>query len=169
MALKKQSITPRFSLILHNIRSTQNVGAIFRTGDGAGVDMVFLSGYTPTPLDKFNRSNTKIAKTALGAEKSVSWEHHKSPTTLIRKLKKEGVRIIGVEQSARSVSYTAWKPHAPIAVIFGNEVLGVSKQLLALCDEVVEIPMHGGKESLNVSVAAGIILFKAAETLTPSE
>lgn len=166
MPLKKGLPPPRFSLILHNIRSTQNVGAIFRTGDGAGVDAVFLSGYTPTPVDKFNRPNAKIAKTALGAEKSVPWKYYKTPTALIKRLKKEGVRIVGIEQSVHSIPYTTWNPRAPTALILGNEVLGISKQLLALCDEVVEIPMHGGKESLNVSVAAGIILFKAAETLT---
>ncbi len=154
------------SIILHNIRSAQNVGAIFRTADAAGVGKIYLTGYTPTPLDRFGRTDGKIAKTALGAELSVAWESCKNISALIKKLKKSKVDIVAAEQSPRAISYAKWRPKFPIAVIFGNEVLGVSPLLLKQCDEVVEIPMRGEKESLNVSVAAGIILFKAAESLT---
>jgi tRNA G18 (ribose-2'-O)-methylase SpoU len=165
MKEKKEVLHPEISLILHNIRSAQNVGAIFRTADAAGVGKIYLTGYTSAPLDRFGRADGKIAKTALGAEKTIPWEPHKNPGVLIKKLKKEGVRIAAVEQSPDSVSYTKWKPCFPLALILGNEVRGIPKSLQRVCDEVVEIPMHGEKESLNVSVAVGIILFKAAEYL----
>lgn len=155
-----------FSIILHNIRSAQNVGAIFRTADAVGVKKIYLTGYTPAPLDRFGRADSKIAKTALGAEKTISWESCKSVGALIKRLKKSSVCIVAGEQSPRAVSCTAWKPKFPLAVILGNEVLGVSSAILRVCDEIVEIPMRGEKESLNVSVAAGIILFKASESLT---
>ena len=156
----------QFFIILHNIRSAQNVGAIFRTADAVGVEKIYLTGYTPAPLDRFGRADSKIAKTALGAEKSVSWESCKSVGALIKRLKKNGVRIVAGEQSSNAVSCTRWKPKFPLAIILGNEVLGVSPAILRVCDEVVEIPMRGKKESLNVSVAAGILLFKASESLT---
>lgn len=155
-----------FSIILHNIRSAQNVGAIFRTADAMGIGKIYLTGYTPAPLDRFGRTDSKIAKTALGAEKTVSWESCKSVGALIKRLKKDGVHVVAGEQSPRAVSCTAWKPKFPLAIILGNEVLGVSSAILRVCDEIVEIPMRGEKESLNVSVAAGIILFKASESLT---
>lgn len=156
----------QFFIILHNIRSAQNVGAIFRTADAVGVEKIYLTGYTPAPLDRFGRVDSKIAKTALGAEKSVPWESCKSVGALIKRLKKNSVCIVAGEQSSNAVSCTKWKPKFPLAIILGNEVLGVSPAILRVCDEVVEIPMRGEKESLNVSVAAGILLFKASESLT---
>jgi len=158
--------TPRISVILHDIRSAENVGAIFRTSDAAGVQKLYLTGYTPAPLDRFGRPNSKVAKAALGAELSVSWEACKSPNALIKRLKKQHVKVVAAEQSPRATPYAKWKSAFPVAILFGNEVSGVSPALLKQCDEVVEIPMHGKKESLNVSVAAGVILFKAAESLT---
>lgn len=154
------------SLILHNIRSAQNVGAIFRTADAAGVGKIYLTGYTPTPIDRFGRAEAKITKTALGAEKSIPWESFKTAAPLIKKLKKEGTQVVAVEQASDSVPYTTWKPAIPLALILGNEVKGISSSLLKLCDRIVEIPMRGEKESLNVSVAAGIVLFRATEYLT---
>lgn len=156
----------QFFIILHNIRSAQNVGAIFRTADAVGVEKIYLTGYTPAPIDRFGRVDSKIAKTALGAEKSVPWESCKSVGALIKRLKKNSVCIVAGEQSSNAVSCTRWKPKFPLAIILGNEVLGVSPAILRVCDEVVEIPMRGKKESLNVSVAAGILLFKASESLT---
>ena len=155
-----------FFIILHNIRSAQNVGAIFRTADAVGVEKIYLTGYTPAPLDRFGRVDSKIAKTALGAEKTIPWESCKSVGALIKRLKKNSVHVVAGEQSPSAVSCTKWKPKFPLAIILGNEVLGVSSAILRACDEVVEIPMRGAKESLNVSVAAGIILFKASESLT---
>lgn len=160
--------SPRISIILHNIRSSENVGSIFRTADAAGVGKIYLTGYTPTPLDRFGRPNGKVAKAALGAEGSVPWESRKSIGALIKRLKGEGIEIVGAEQSSRATLYTKWNPKPPVVIIFGNEVAGISVALLKQCDTVVEIPMRGKKESLNVSVAAGIILFKAAESLTGS-
>lgn len=164
-------------LILHNIRSLHNVGSIFRTGDAAGVKKIYLTGYTPAPIDRFGKIRPQIAKTALGAEKFVEWEHYKNISTLIEKLKKEKFNLIAVEQSPKSTNYKKLKPRFPIALIFGNEVRGLSKKILKKCDKVIEIPMQGKmvrqvhhpknihpdqrrrKESLNVSVAAGIVLF----------
>lgn len=151
--------TVRIAALFHNVRSTYNVGALFRTGDGAGVSTIYLSGYTPTPLDHFGRERKDISKTALGAEKTVAWEYIKNPRTLARRLKAEGWEIVGVEQDERSVDYRSFAPAALSLFIFGNEVRGISPALRTECDRLIEIPMHGAKESLNVSVAAGIILF----------
>ncbi len=147
------------AVLLHNIRSTHNVGSIFRTADAAGVSRVYLSGYTPTPTDRFGRAQKDIAKTALGAEAYVPWEHYVSPARLISKLRKEGWSVVGVEQDARAHDYRTFRVKGKTMLVFGNEVLGISKDLREKCDALIEIPMHGKKESLNVSVAAGIILF----------
>lgn len=147
------------AVLLHNIRSTHNVGSVFRTADASGVSRVYLSGYTPAPVDRFGRAQKDIAKTALGAERYIPWEHHASSSRLISRLKKEGWHIVGVEQDARARDYRKSKTMKKTVFVFGNEVLGISKDLRKKCDALVEIPMHGKKESLNVSVAAGIILF----------
>ncbi|HEY4526943.1 MAG TPA: TrmH family RNA methyltransferase [Candidatus Paceibacterota bacterium] len=147
--------------LFHNVRSTYNVGALFRTGDGAGVSKIFLSGYTPTPLDRFGRERKDISKTALGAEKTVSWEYAKEPNTIIDRLRTEGWEIVGVEQDRTSRDYRSYKPTRSTLFIFGNEVRGLSLPLRAQCDRLIDIPMRGRKESLNVSVTAGIILFSA--------
>lgn len=151
-------------LILHNIRSAQNVGSIFRTADAVGVSKIYLTGYTPAPLDRFGREVGGIAKAALGAERSVSWECAKNPTRLIRRFKKEGVRVIALEQSTQAQDYRRARLAGPTAVILGNELRGVSKALLRECDAVFHIPMRGKKESLNVSVAAGVFLFSLCES-----
>ncbi len=147
------------AVLLHDIRSTHNVGSIFRTADAAGISRVYLTGYTPTPTDRFGRARKDIAKTALGAEKFLPWEHHVSASRLITKLKKEGWHIVGVEQDARAHDYRTFKPKGNTVFVLGNEVLGISKDVRKKCDTLIEIPMHGKKESLNVSVAAGIIFF----------
>ena len=147
------------AVLLHNIRSTHNVGSIFRTSDAAGVSSIFLSGYTSIPIDRFGRPQKDIAKTALGAENTIPWKYFKTPQKLISDLKKEGWTIVGVEQDKRSIDYRTFKSEGKTVYIFGNEVLGISPSLRKICDSMVEIPMHGKKESLNVSVAAGIILF----------
>ena len=147
------------AMLLHNIRSAHNVGAIFRTADAAGVKKIYLSGYTPTPVDRFGRPSKEIGKTALGGELSVQWEYMKNPASVISKLKKDGWQIVGVEQDARAINYKEFKMSGPTLIILGNEVRGISKSLRDKCDTLVEIPMHGKKESLNVSVAAGIVLF----------
>ena len=151
------------ALLLHDIRSAHNVGSIFRTADAAGVLKVYLSGYTPRPLDRFERVQKDIAKTALGAEKFLSWEYQKSPATIISKLRNDGWNIVAIEQDKRSIEYRTYKIKKPTLFILGNEVSGVRRSLLKKCDAVIEIPMHGKKESLNVSVAAGVILFSVRE------
>ena len=147
------------SVLLHNIRSAHNVGSIFRTSDAAGVSRVYLSGYTPTPIDRFGRIQKDIAKTALGAEKTVPWEYRLSPKSLLQEFKNTGGTVAGIEQDPRSISYRAFTHHSPVLVLLGNEVRGLSPSLRRACDTLLEIPMHGKKESLNVSVAAGIILY----------
>jgi 23S rRNA (guanosine2251-2'-O)-methyltransferase len=147
-------------LLLHNIRSVYNVGAIFRTADAVGVTKIYLSGYTPTPVDRFNNPRKDFAKSALGSEKIVPYEYMKSPGTLISRLKKEGVEIISIEQSKNSIDYKKVKPGGRCLIVFGNEVSGISKTILDKSDVIAEIPMKGKKESLNVSVSAGIILYR---------
>lgn len=147
-------------LILNDIRSVENVGAIFRTADAAGVSKIYLCGYTPTPLDRFGRKRKDIAKSALGAEEFVAWEQKKSVLPLIAKLKKEGFQIIAIEQDEKSVDYKKVKTKNKNAFIVGAEVTGIPKNILNKCDTIAEIPMKGKKESLNVSVATGIALFR---------
>lgn len=150
----------QISLILHDIRSAQNVGAIFRTADACGVDKIYLTGYTPAPVDQFERSNSKVAKAALGAEKNIEWEKIESISGVIDQLKKGGVQLIAIEQSPSSVDYKKVELRKPTCFLLGNEVDGLSAEILAKCDLIAEIPMVGKKESLNVSVSAGIALFR---------
>jgi len=154
----------KMAVLLHNIRSAHNVGSIFRTADAAGVDTVYLSGYTPLPIDRFGRPQTDIAKTALGAEISIPWKGAKSVISTIRTLKKEGWQVVGVEQDTSAMDYRSLEVSQPTLFILGNEVRGLSRPLCNACDVLIEIPMHGKKESLNVSVAAGVILFQARGT-----
>lgn len=159
-------------LILHNIRSLHNVGAIFRTADGAGVKKIYLTGYTPSPYDLFGPPagglRKDFAKTALGAEKFVNWEKQKNIATLINRLKKEKIFVISLEQSPRAVPHNQFTSiyrskltkYSGIALIVGNEVRGLSSAILKKSDAIIEIPMYGKKESLNVSVATGIALFE---------
>lgn len=154
--MKKREV----SVLLHNIRSTHNVGSIFRTSDALGVNKIYLSGYTPTPIDKFNRPRKDIAKVSLGAEKTIIWEYVEDPKKLIKNLKKNKWEIVGLEQTADSFDYKKFKPKNNFLFVLGEEVNGIQKEILKLCDEIVEIPMKGEKESLNVSVAFGVALFR---------
>lgn len=146
-------------VLLHNIRSAHNVGSIFRTADGAGVTEIILSGYTPCPVDRFGRPQKDIAKTALGAERTVPWRYVQTPAPAIRKMKQAGVHVVGIEQDERSIDYRSFKEAGATLYLLGNEVRGLSAALRSVCDTLIEIPMHGSKESLNVSVAAGVALF----------
>ena len=149
------------AVLLHNIRSAHNVGSIFRTADAAGVAKIYLSGYTPTPVDRFNRSQKEIAKTALGAQEFIPWEQVKNLKSQISKLKSGGWQIVGVEQDKKARDYRAFKPERSTLLIFGNEVRGLSRSLRNSCDDLIQIPMFGKKESLNIATTAGIILFSA--------
>jgi 23S rRNA (guanosine2251-2'-O)-methyltransferase len=149
-------MTKEFYVICDNIRSLENIGSIFRTSDALGVAKIYLcgiSGKTPaweTGLHK------KIAKTALGAEKTVLFEYYKNTSKLIDKLKERKINIIALEQSKKAIEYTKFNPKFPLALIVGNEVEGVSKKILKKCDKIIFLPMLGQKESLNVSVAFGV-------------
>ncbi len=159
--------TPYFMVaILNNIRSSYNVGSIFRTADAAGVEKIYLCGITPGPRDKYGRINQKLAKVALGAELSVPHEYCKSAAALIKKLKKEGYKILALEQHKRSMNIFTQlvdfrSPQAKKCVlILGGEIKGLPASILKNADKILEIPQKGKKESLNVSVAFGIAIFQ---------
>jgi tRNA G18 (ribose-2'-O)-methylase SpoU len=147
-------------IILDNIRSTHNVGSIFRTADALGVSKIVLCGTTPAPVDRFGRDRSDISKVALGAEKNLVWKYEKSTLTAINKLKKDGYQIIAVEQAENSVDYKKVKITSKVAFVMGEEVSGLSPSILKQVDIIAEIPMRGEKESLNVSVAFGVALFR---------
>lgn len=150
-------------LILDNIRSNFNVGSIFRIADCAGIAKIFLAGTTPAPLDRFGREVGEIKKVALGAEKNIAWEKVSTILSLVKKLKKENFEIISLEQSDDSTDYKKYKPNKNFALVVGNEVDGVSKKVLDVSDKMIEIKMEGKKESLNVSIATAVALFRILE------
>ena len=140
--------------LLDNIRSTYNVGSIFRTSDGAMIEKLILTGYTPHPPKK------EILKTALGSTESVVWEYIKDPLEAVLDLKKQGFKIAALELTEKSRQYyEVFINEFPMCLIVGNEITGVSQSLLDLCDFTLEIPQYGIKQSLNVSVAYGISIF----------
>ena len=141
-------------LIAQNIRSLFNVGSLFRCADVFGVKKVYLCGYTGFP------PRQQIFKTALGADEWVAWERHWQTHLLIKKLKKQGIRIVVLETGKKSQPLPKFKPRFPLALVVGSETGGVSKKILALTDDIVKIPMLGKKESLNVAVAAAIALYQ---------
>jgi len=147
-------------LILPNIRSALNVGAIFRTADAVGINKIYLTGYTPRPTDKFNRIQKDITKSALGAETWVDWEYRKIIIPLLTFLKKKGYQIIAIEQDERATDYRKLKITGKVAFVLGSEVEGLAKKSLAKCNNIIYIPMYGRKESLNISVACGVALFR---------
>ena len=150
-------------LVLENIRSAQNVGAIFRTADAIGVQKIYLTGYTPAPIDKFGRPQKEIAKTALGAEKTISWEQVPETASLLVRLKQEGFLTVAVEKVSGAMDYKTLETPNKVAFIFGNEVEGVLLATLGSSDSVIAIPMRGMKESLNVATTAGIVLFRVLD------
>jgi tRNA G18 (ribose-2'-O)-methylase SpoU len=152
--------TREIAVLLHDIRSVHNVGSIFRTADALGIAKIYLSGFTPTPKDRFGRDRRDVAKVSLGAEKSIDWEEVPDPIKLIKELKKKKYKIISIEQSEKSKDYKKVKVETPTLFILGSEVEGISKEILSLSDVIAEIPMKGKKESLNVSVSFGVALFR---------
>ncbi len=142
-------------VILDNIRSIHNVGSIFRTSDSFLIEKIIISGYTATP------ENSRMEKTALGSSDSVDWEYSEDIIETIKKLQKKDVKIISIEQADESLKIEKFIPviGAKYAFVFGNEVDGVSDDIINVSDEVIEIPQVGTKHSLNVSVAAGIVLW----------
>lgn len=139
-----------FYVVCHNIRSAYNVGSIFRTSDALGVDKIILGGYTPAPPNK------KISKTALGAEKTISFEKHWQTWRILKELKAQGFYIVALEQTKNAINFWKFKPKFPLVLVLGQEKTGLSKQILKYCNKSIYIPMYGKKESLNVSVAFGV-------------
>ncbi len=146
-------------VILENLRSLHNVGSIFRTADGAGFTKVCLTGYTGTPPDR------RIEKVSLGAEDFLEWEKFEDPVECVKRYKEAGFYILALEQTSQSVDIfeANFTDHKKIALILGNEVEGVSRELLRLADTHLEIPMHGQKGSLNVSIAGGIAMYQVGK------
>jgi tRNA G18 (ribose-2'-O)-methylase SpoU len=158
-----------FIIILHNIRSIHNVGSIFRTADAAGCKKIYLCGITPSPIDVFGRPRQQLTKVSLGAEKYVAWERVKSTSRLIDKLKKEKYKILAIEQDKKSIPY--YKTNLltsdvnRLVLVLGAEIKGLPPSILKKCDKILEIPMLGKKESLNVGVAFGIVAFRLLEKM----
>ncbi|MBG6186312.1 RNA methyltransferase [Flavobacterium sp. CAN_S2] len=153
-AFKKSEKTPLI-LVLDDIRSLHNIGSVFRTADAFLIEKIYLCGITATPPNK------EIHKTALGATETVAWEHHENVLEVIEKLKKENVMTLAIEQveSAIFLQNFEVKNGQKYALVFGNEVYGVSQEAVALCDGSIEIPQLGTKHSLNISVSAGIVVW----------
>ena len=147
-------------LVLNDIRSMENVGSLMRTADAAGIRYIYMCGITPTPIDRFGRTVKAIQKAALGAEETIKWEKCEDPIELLNNLKRAGFQIVSIEQSDTSVDYKDIKLSGKIAFVLGNEVGGISPEILKLSDYIAEIPMQGKKESLNVAVAGGIAIFR---------
>lgn len=148
-------------LVLHNIRSAHNVGSCFRTADGAGVSRIVLCGYTPDHLDPKGRERPDFAKVSLGAQNFVPYTRETGLKDAIAKLKAEGYKVVAIELAEGATKLFDYKrgEGEKLAIVLGNEVDGIAPEDLALCDEIVEIPMRGQKHSLNVSVACGVALF----------
>jgi len=150
-------------VILHNIRSLHNVGSIFRTADAAGIEKIYLCGITPKPVDEFGRTRTQLTKVSLGAEKYLAWEKVGSTARLLDNLKKQGYKIFAIEQNKKSTPYykipKSYILNSKFCLVLGNEIKGLPLSILKRADKILEIPMQGKKESLNVAIAFGIIAF----------
>ena len=148
----------RIRFLAHNVRSLWNVGSFFRTADAMNVEKIYLTGYTGTPPRK------EITKTALGAEKFISWEKHEDPISVLKELKKEGWQLVALELTADAKNIESFQWDKKICLIVGHELTGVPEDILSMVDATVMIPMLGKKESLNVAVAAGIALYQLRST-----
>ena len=150
-------------LILDNIRSLNNIGSVFRTADAFLVEKIILCGITARPPHK------DIRKTALGATESVDWEYHENTLAVVQGLKKEGVHVLAVEQAEQATMLQNFEPatNQKLALVFGNEVKGVSQEVVSASDTVLEIPQFGTKHSLNISVSAGVVVWDLWVKLNP--
>jgi len=159
--------------ILHNVRSLHNVGSVLRTCDGLGIKELWVSGYTPYPasendqrLPHISRRATKqIAKTALGAERNIQVLHFDTFKALVEHARSQNFSLVAVEQASGSIGLDEFEPSGNAGMVFGNEVDGLEPDILGLCEQIVEIPMKGKKESFNVSVSAGIVLYTTLNQL----
>lgn len=139
-----------FYVIAHNIRSLYNIGTIFRTADALGIDQLFLTGYSGYP------PRPEISKVALGAEQTVPWQRVPNISSLLKKLKAQGVRLVSLEICPQALDYRQFKPKFPLALLVGNETRGISSALLKQSDRIIYLPMQGQKESLNVGVSLAV-------------
>ena len=168
MPLEKDKTAVQVVLIVHNLRSCYNVGALLRTADGLGIEHVYLTGYTPYPLSSDDKRlphlarqiDQRIHKTALGAEQTAAWTHADDIATVLTTLRVQGYTIAALEQAPHAVPLPSYHPKAPIALIVGREVEGLEPEIVAQANVVLEIPMHGMKESFNVAVAAAMALYQ---------
>lgn len=151
-------------LVLDNIRSMNNIGSAFRTGDAFRIEKIYLTGISATPPHR------DIHKTALGATDSVAWEHEKDTLALIKRLKENGYKIIALEQAENSVTLEAFQPNPEqkYAIVFGNEVFGVDQEVVSQSDVCVEVPQYGTKHSLNISVSIGVVLWDFYTKVKPA-
>ena len=147
-------VTLPVSILLDNVRSLYNVGAFFRTADAAGVEKLYLGGITGFPPKR------AIAKTALGAEERVRWEHTWTPAELVRRIRAQGAEVAAIETSLHAIDLFDWQPRFPVCIIFGHEVDGIRPEISAQCDTHVRIPMLGTKHSLNVATAGGVVVYE---------
>ncbi len=153
-ALPYQELRLPVTILLDNVRSMYNVGAFFRTGDGAGVERLLLSGITACP------PKNAIAKTALGSEARVPWQAVDDPASAVRAFRDQGYEISAIETSTHAVDLFEWQPRFPVCVLFGHEVDGLAPRLLDACDTHVRIPMLGTKHSLNVASAGAVVMYE---------
>lgn len=156
----KQSHKIPIIVVLENVRSAYNVGSVFRTADAFLLEGIYICGYTAYPPHK------EIKKTALGAEETVRWQYYKNTADAIEKLKEEGYKVYAIEQAENSLvlQTVSFTPEEKVAVVLGNEVTGVEQTTIEKCDACIEIPQLGMKHSLNVSVAAGVVLWELIRT-----
>ncbi|KKU19890.1 MAG: tRNA/rRNA methyltransferase (SpoU) [Candidatus Saccharibacteria bacterium GW2011_GWA2_46_10] len=167
LSLLYNRLVKKLRLIIHNVRSTYNVGSLLRTSDGLGVEKVYMTGYTPYPQVKNDRRlphlqqsiSRRIHKTALGAEDTVVCEHQPDIKILISKLQKSGFQVVALEQTAQAKNIIDFKLNNDTALIVGEEISGLEPEIVAMTDWQLEIPMLGQKESFNVAVAAAIALY----------
>jgi tRNA G18 (ribose-2'-O)-methylase SpoU len=161
---KKSEKTP-ILLILDDIRSLHNIGSVFRTADAFLIEKIYLCGITATPPNK------EIHKTALGATETVNWEYHENILEVIETLKKENITTLAIEQVENAIflQHFQIEKNKKYALVFGNEVFGVSQEAVAICDAVIEIPQLGTKHSLNISVSAGIVVWDLFQKINWSE
>lgn len=145
--------------ILDNLRSIHNTASIFRTADAAGIEEIWLCGTTPKPIDKWGREVAAFTKVSLGAQATVTWKYFNTTSEAISAAKEISYEVIALEQSESSVDIYNYRPTKNLALIVGPERIGITGDVLKQCDKIIEIPMHGKKESLNVSVAYGIAVY----------
>jgi tRNA G18 (ribose-2'-O)-methylase SpoU len=152
-------------VVLNSIRSSYNVGSIFRTSDGVMIEKLFLCGYTPyPPHPEFSSGKKEIHKTSLGSTESVKWEYVKDAKEIIKKMKDDGINVCALELTENSSPYYDLKKDIfPLCLVIGNEITGVSQEILDMCDFSIEIPQFGIKQSLNVAVAYGVTIFRLRE------